>query len=294
MTDKTTPRLPRYSKAKKAPPMRLTDRDKRIVEAVYRMRFLTSEQIKYWLFEEGSITACRRRLSFLFHNGYLADASKPKSAGYGSSKRIYCLSKKGAALISHLYGEQEAKQIKWNEKQNKVEHFFIEHTLAINDIWIAFSKAVVATNNYDLIWFKESEVKSWKEKVVDPENTGKTLAITPDAFLYLTGNDKKANYFLEVDRATESNRRWRDKVRGYVEFVYSRKYYDKFKSESLRILTVTTSPERLTNLMKTTKNVDRADFFLFTTFEQIKNNDVLFDNIWQSPLKKGLTMLVKF
>ena len=294
MTDKTTPRLPRYSKAKKAPPMRLTDRDKSIVEAVYRMRFLTSEQIKYWHFEEGSITACRRRLSFLFHNGYLADASKPKSAGYGSSKRIYCLSKKGATLISHLFGEQEAKKIKWSEKQNKVELFFIEHTLAINDIWIAFSKAVVATSNYDLIWFKESEVKSWKEKVDDPENSGKTLAITPDAFLSLTGNNKKANYFLEVDRATESNRRWRDKVRGYVEYVLSRRYHDKFKSESLRILTVTTSPERLANLVKTTKSVDRADFFLFTTFEQVKNNNVLFDNIWQDSVKKGLTKLVKF
>jgi hypothetical protein len=274
--------------------MRLTDRDKRIVEAVYRMRFLTSEQIKYWLFEEGSMTACRRRLSFLFHNGYLADANKPKSAGHGSSKRIYCLAKKGAALISHLYGEQEAKQIKWSEKQNKVEHFFIEHTLAINDIWIAFSKAVVATDNYDLDWFKESEVKSWKEKVDDPENSGKTLAITPDAFVNLTGNNKKANYFLEVDRATESNRRWRDKVRGYVEYVYSRKYYNKFKSESLRILTITTSPERLANLIKTTKSIENADFFLFTTFEQVKNNNVLFGNIWQDPSKKDLDKLVKF
>ena len=258
------------------------------------MRFLTSEQIKYWLFEKGSITACRRRLSFLFHNGYLTDANKPKSAGHGSSKRIYCLSKKGAALISLLFGEEEAKQIKWSEKQNKVEVFFIEHTLAINDIWIAFSKAVVATDNYDLIWFKESEIKGWKEKVDDPENSSKTLAITPDAFINLTGNDKKANYFLEVDRATESNRRWRDKVRGYVEYVYSRNYYNKFKSESLRILTVTTSPERLANLMKTTKSVEKANFFLFTTFEQVKNNNVLFDNIWQEPSEKGLTKLVKF
>jgi hypothetical protein len=294
MTENTKTRLPRYKKAKTPPSMRLTDRDKRIVEAVYRMRFLTSEQIKFWEFEDGSMTACRRRLALLYHNDYLSAINMPMSAGYGSSKRIYCLSKKGIALISHLYSEEEAKKIKWSDKQNKVEHFFIEHTLAINDIWIAFSKAVVATGNYDLIWFKESEIKGWKEKVDDPENSGKTLAITPDAFLSLTGNSKRANYFLEVDRATESNRRWRDKIRGYVEYALSGRYHDKFKSESLRVLTVTTSPERLTNLIKTTKSVEHADFFLFTTYEQVKNNNVLFGNIWKDSTKNGLTRLVKF
>jgi len=274
--------------------MRLTDRDKRVIEAVYQLRFLTRDQIKLLEFKEGSMTACQRRLSLLYHNGYLSAVHKPIPSGYGSSKRVYCLSKKGAGLIAHLYSEKEAREIKWNEKQNKVELFFIEHTLAINDVRIAFLKEVLETKEYDLFWFPESEVKSWKEKVNDPENSGKTLPITPDAFLYLTGNKKKANYFLEVDRATESNRRWRDKVRGYVEYVLSGKYYEKFKSEALRIITITTTQERLNNLLKTTKSVKHADFFLFTTFKQIKDNDVLFGKIWKDLATNSLTKLVKF
>jgi hypothetical protein len=294
MTEKTKARLPRYKKAKTPPSMRLTDRDKRIVEAVYQLRFLTRDQIRKLEFDKGSMTACQRRLSLLFHNGYLSAVHKPIPTGYGSSKRVYCLSKKGAALIAHLYGEKEARKIKWNEKQNKVETFFIEHTLAINDVRIAFFKEVLEDKAYELSWSDEKEVKAWKEKVDDPDNQGKTLPVTPDSFLSLTGNKKKANYFLEVDRATESNRRWKNKVRGYVEYVLSGKYYEKFKSEALRIITVTTTQERLNNLLKTTKSVNHADFFLFTTFGQIKDNNVLFGNIWKDPATNSLTRLVKF
>jgi len=294
MTENTKTRLPRYKKAKTPPSMRLTDRDKRIVEAVYQLRFLTRDQIKLLEFGDCSMTACQRRLSLLFHNGYLSAVHKPIPTGYGSSKRVYCLSKKGAALIAHLYSEKEARKIKWNEKQNKVETFFIEHTLAINDVRIAFFKEVLEDKAYELSWSDEKEVKAWKEKVDDPDNQGKTLPVTPDSFLSLTGNKKKANYFLEVDRATESNRRWKDKVRGYVEYVLSGKYYEKFKSEALRIITVTTTQERLNNLLNTTKSVNHADFFLFTTFGQIKDNSVLFGNIWKDPATNSLTRLVKF
>jgi len=285
-------RLPRYKKAKIAPPMRLTDRDKRIVEAVYQLRFLTSEQIKELEFEDGSMTACSRRLKLLYHNGYLADTRKIIPAGYGSSKRIYCLSKKGAALISHLYGEKEAREIKWSEKQNKVESFFIEHTLALNDARIAFIKAAQKSKEYELYWFTESEVKSWKERVEDPENSGKTLAITPDAFLYLLGKDKKAYYFLEADRATESNRRWRDKIKGYVEYVKSGKYQERFKTSALRVLTISTSQARITNLMKTTQSVENAYFFLFATFDQIKSKNIIFQPVWKTTEKEGLISLL--
>ena len=292
MTKITKTRLPRYKKSKTPPPMRLTDRDKRIVEAVYQLRFLTRDQIKLLEFEKGSMTACQRRLSLLYHNGYLSAVHKPIPTGYGSSKRVYCLSKKGAALIAHLYSEKEAREIKWNEKYNKVEPFFIEHILAINDVRIAFLKAALATKEYELFWFNEQEVKAWKEKVDDPEDSSKTLPITPDAFLYLIGKDKKAYYFLEVDRATESNRRWRDKIKGYVEYVKSGKYQARFKTEALRVLTISTSKDRIANLMKTTRSVENAYFFLFATFDQVKDNNIIFKPVWKTTEKKDLLSLL--
>jgi len=289
MTKKSSSRLPRYRKAKTPPPMRLTDRDRRIIEAVYQLRFLTRDQIKKLEFEEGSMTACQRRLSLLFHNDYLSAVHKPMQTGYGSSKRVYCLSKRGASLISHLYGEKEAGLAKWSSKKNRVEHFFIEHTLAINDVRIAFLKSL---KDYELFWFNEKEVKAWKEKIDDPEDPGKSIAITPDAFFYLLGKEKKAYYFLEVDRGTESNRRWKNKIRGYVEYVNSGKYQKRFQTSALRVLTVTTGKDRMANLIKTTKSVDNVYFFLFSTLEGIEGKNIIFDPIWQPADKKGLTSLL--
>jgi len=287
-------RLPRYKKAKAPPPMILTERDKRIIGWVYQLRFLTSDQTKLLEFSGGSMTACRRRLALLYHNSYLSALQKPVPTGYGSAKRIYCLSRKGKELIEHIHDGADLKDIKWTEKRNIVADFFIGHVLAINDVRIAFISGVRKNKNYALSWVPEWEIKSWKEKVEDPENSGKALPITPDAFFEIRGQKNRACYFLEVDRATETNRRWRDKVKGYVEYVRSGKYYKRFKSESLRILIATTTPERLNNLLKTTKGVDYSDFFLFTTFKRIKDNNVLFDNIWKDSATNSLTRLVKF
>ncbi len=294
MTKEAKTRLPRYKKAKNPPPMMLTERDKRIVGWVYQMRFLTSDQIKKLEFENGSMTACRRRLALLYHNGWLSSVGKPVPAGFGSAKRVYCLSKKGKELVEHLYNGTDLRDIKWTEKSNKVADFFIEHVLAVNDVRIAFLNSVKKSGNYSLFWIPEWEIKGWKEKVYDPENESRTLPVTPDAFIELRGQKAKACYFLEVDRATESNRRWRDKVKGYVEYVRSGRYYQRFKSESLRVLTVTTSEERLSNLLKTTDSVLNADFFLFTTFKKISESDVLFDSIWKSLPENESLKLVRF
>ncbi|MCL5070446.1 MAG: replication-relaxation family protein [Actinobacteria bacterium] len=294
MTKSEKTRLPRYKKAKSAPPMILTERDKRIVSWVYPLRFLTSEQIKLLEFEEGSMTACRRRLALLYHNGYLTNTQKPVPTGYGSAKRVYCLSRKGKDLITHTHDGTDLKDIKWTEKNNKVADFFIEHILAINDVRIVFISNIRKAKSYSLDWTPEWEIKAWKEKVEDPENSGKSLPITPDAFFEIRNRKNKAYYFLEVDRATESNKRWKDKVRGYVAYVRTNKYYERFKAQSLRILAVTTSQERLDNLFKTTKGVEHSDFFLFTTFKQIKENNVLFDKIWKSTETNELRELIKF
>jgi len=64
--EKPDKRLPRYKRSKTPPPMRLTDRDKRVIEWVYLFRFLTGGQIRLLEFENASKTACQRRLSLLY------------------------------------------------------------------------------------------------------------------------------------------------------------------------------------------------------------------------------------
>ena len=250
-------RLPRYKRSKTPPPMRLTERDKRVIEWVYLFRFLTGGQIRLLEFESVSKTACQRRLS---HNKYLSAIEKPTHAGYGSSKRVYCLSQRGKEVISFMHDGMDPKNIKWNKKNNQVEIYFLEHTLAVNDVRVAFTISAKSLG-YELKWIPEWELKALKEKVRDPENPGKSLAVTPDGYFLLKGEGKEARFFIEADRATETNRRWKDKIRGYVEYVNTGQYYKRYNAESLRVLTITTTQERLKNLLTTTKNVKGASFF---------------------------------
>ncbi|MBA7628912.1 hypothetical protein ES703_36409 [subsurface metagenome] len=270
--------------------MKLTDRDKRVIEWVYLFRFLTGGQIRLLEFENVSKTACQRRLSLLYHNKYLSAIQKPTHAGYGSSKRVYCLSQRGKKVISFTHDGMDPKNIKWNKKNNQVEIYFLEHTLAVNDIRVAFT-IYARSLGYELKWIPEWELKALKEKVRDPENPGKSLAVTPDGYFLLKGEGKEARFFIEADRATETNRRWKDKIRGYVEYVKTGQYYKRYKAESLRVLTITTTQERLKNLLATTKNVKGGNFFWFTTKEKIFNNNIIIDPLWIKNNKQELLAL---
>jgi hypothetical protein len=279
--EKAKKRLPRYKVATTPPPMRLTERDQRIVEWVYLFRFLTREHIHLLEFKDKSIAACQKRLTFLYHNGYLDAVLKPIPSGYGSSKRVYCLSERGRGLIAHMYDSVDPKEIKWKKSYNDVEGYFLEHILAINDVRVALT---VATKEkcYTLEWTPEWDLKALKEKVEDPEKSGKYIAITPDSYFVIKTQGKKASFFLEADRATEANKRFKEKVRGYVEYVRTKKYQERYKTISLRVLVVTTTKERLKNLMNTTQSVNGASFFWFTTFKEANPENILSKPIWLS------------
>jgi hypothetical protein len=72
-------------------------------------------------------------------------------------------------------------------------------------------------------------------------------------------------------------------VKGYIEYIRTKKYQERYKTSSLRVLVVTTTKERLKNLMNTTQSVNGASFFWFTTFKEANYNDVLIRCIWSLP-----------
>lgn len=290
MEKEKTKRLPRYKPAKNPPPMKLTERDKRIIEWVYLFRFLTMDQIKLLEFGDVSKTACQRRLTLLYHNRYLSAIYKPTHSGFGSSKRAYCLSKRGKDVVAFMFDGTDTRTVKWNEKNNQVEIYFLEHTLAVNDIRVAFTISARSLG-YSFEWIPEWELKALKEKVRDPEKPGKFLPINPDGYFILRDHNRKARFCVEADRATETNRRWKDKARGYVEYVQTGQYFKRYNAESLRVLTVTTSQKRLENLLTATKAVKGASFFWFTTKDKISNTNVITDMIWKKDSQQELSKL---
>src|ERR1017187_6486654 len=98
------PRLPRFQRIASVAPIRLTERDHKIIRLVHRHRFLRSHQIIALI--GGSAQQLSRRLQWLFHHGYL-ERPRAQIQYYerGGSKSIaYGLGNKGGALLREKLG----------------------------------------------------------------------------------------------------------------------------------------------------------------------------------------------
>jgi hypothetical protein len=197
------------------------------------------------------------------------------------------------------------------KRKTDVTPFFLEHLLQINDVRIALTlgaKQLGFTIDYwhDENWFKKKENTDEVEitltkRVFDPKAkreddipATKTVPVFPDAYFQLTLKDsRKTNFFLELDRATESNTDWRVKALSYLAYMESGTYTRRFKTTSIRILTITTTPDRLKNLKATTEHARgktpgiNLDRFLFTTFDQATTGNILTAPIWYRATKEN-------
>lgn len=294
----TPKRLSRYKRAETPPAMLLTERDKEIVKAVYAYRLLSTEQVETLLFSpDGNqdhptkTSICRKRLKLLYQHEYLDRIHLPLVPNQGSRPTIYCLAEQGAQLIAGIEGAERAS-VAWRRKDNDVDFYFLEHSLLINDMRIAVALAARRSGWTLTCWLTERELKSLKERVPDPVHPDRTLPIAPDAYFTLELGDKRASFFLEIDQATEANKRFKAKVQAYLAYVTSGQYQERYQTKSLRVLTVTTGERRVANLKSTTEKVAGSDFFWFTTFGMATAEKILTAPIWRVAGQEGRHALI--
>lgn len=288
-------KIPRNKRVGFAPRMVLTERDKRIILAVYENRYISRNQIRSLFFNVTSMT--NERLMRLYQHGYLDRLYPPVS--FGSTQAVYGLDRKGAELVAKELGvEREA--INWKKRNAKVEFLFLEHTLAISEFRVGLELAAKERDDIQILFWK-GQGKSLNGRVKDLAVKSKYLVVTPDAFFgILTPNGLsteasakagKAYFFLEVDLGTESNQRFRKKIIAYRQYWKTGKYQEKYGFKSFRVLTITTSEKRLNNLVATAKDCGAKGMFIFTTQDLTKPNKI-FDNIWLTPVNSEFTSIV--
>jgi Replication-relaxation len=290
-------RLPRFGRVKQPPAMVLMERDREILRRVYAYRLMTRGQIERLLFlpENGQdhltkTSKARKRLKLLYQHGYLERMPVPTASGSWAWRPVYRLARKGAELIASERGTTASELPYWgrgddkDHRSTRVSSLFLEHTLAINDVRIAFTQAARAQGYRVEKWLDETHLKSevMRDYVAVTNEQGKSsrVPVIPDAYFILHLGDRRAHFFLELDRATMTNGRWKTRVKAYQEYLRSGKYQQRYQTRSLRILTITTTEPRLANLKKTTERAGGKDLFWFTTAEQVTANTVLFSPIW--------------
>jgi len=266
---------------------RVQQRDVEILEGLHSYRLLTTSHITSLFFNTKK--RAEQRLRKLFDGGLVDRVFRPVVVG--SAEIIYILSEQGASILSQETGIDREEIDIIRLKAKKQTPFFLDHFLDINQLRISLTLASKA-NGYNLLFWKyENELKNKSnqgvlvsDRVKDPENPGQMIPVSPDAFFGLDTPKGKAYFFLEADRATMSNSRFRRKMMGYARYWLDGVYQEKWGYRTFRVLTTTTK-NRLPVLLDVTGRIrdkQLLPIFHFTDRDSV-TPEKLFSEVWKTP-----------
>jgi hypothetical protein len=233
-----------------------------------------------------------RRLQRLYHHQVVNRHKQTLDPGKGRLPLIYSLDEKGISLVAGSDGPQ--KEIRKPKYARRLGSLFRNHTIAVNDFMVCI-EWLAKVGLFDLMEYRSEfklrsdQKKAWDQKkaaekkveageeVPIPEvhrvpfsQVGERVVHSfPDGFFVLQVAEGPVACFLEVDRATMPLRRWKRKIKSYLSYRNSGIAEKVYGYSNYRILTVTSSPERLKNLRKATEQAGGDDFFWFLTQDQV-------------------------
>ena len=256
--------------------MTLTARDTAILTLIHRHRFLRSTHVTTLL--DGSRQHLLRRLQRLYHHGYL---ERPRAQlDYfhtgGSRALVYGLGNRGAAHLKHALA-LPFHRLDWSQRNRASTRLFLEHTLQVTDVLVAVDRACrgsafrfIPADELDLPAATAAQRHPFRWSVSLPGRS--RCGVVPDAVFALDGpNGDRRLCFVEVDRATMPVRR-----RGLTQSSCFRKllayeatwtqnlHRARFGVSRFRVLTLTSSPERVAHLVAAARDLRRGrGLFLF-------------------------------
>jgi len=303
-------------KSGKSRPIELTLRDKRILFALHKYRFLTTEHIQA-LTETESRWGMNKRLRLLYDHKFV-DKPKAQKALFSHEKKrpvIFGLGNSGAIALSRIYGIPMPSSVYWSEKNRRVREKFILHTLGISDFMVSIEMACKQAGNIRLMDRDEILARSpeqtkraeypfrWKTNIMHGGQRHE-IAIVPDYVFGLHYENKpegknRSFFFVEIDRGTMPIVR-RDikqtsflrKMQSYEDSWKNKLPKQRFDINAFRVLTLTTSNDRIQTMVEAYKTeLDKvpAGVFLFAE----KSVDLKVNRVWVNAAGKQAEMFEK-
>lgn len=296
-------RLPRFTRSVEIPPLRLTDRDLEIIRLIYRHRFLRSSHILRLV--QGSPQQVLRRLQLLFHHGYL---ERPRAQldyfhRAGSEPLVYGLGNKGAGVLRLDVPEN----LNW--KNQSVGRLFLNHAVLASDIMVALELACRSRSDVRLLdtgqlpllenRFERDELFRWRVTLERRQQIG----VIPDRTFALEFTQPKkspALFFLEADRGTmpvtrqnTSRTSFQRKLHAYHATWKQDLHKTRFGFHRFRVLTVTTSAERMQSMIDACNELDGGHgLFLFAEAKTLSHSDP-FSYPWKSGRNEQVQLLAE-
>ncbi len=265
--------------------MRLTERDKTILQTIYEFEGLISKKQIAMLCFGGNEDWAKKRMRLLFENGYVRQPDATSMHRVPIGEWIYWLDHLGLETVAGLLGDDPL----YTDKARTVAPQWgkIEHNLAINDFRLKVL-ATIANSPFLILdqWVNEKTLNHWGDEVTwtPPNGRPAKKRFAMDGFFVVRSRKKLYAYLLEIDKGTHSNPAFVDeKVRPGVVYLTSPLYEQRFGVKYGRYLVVTAGGKRLENMMKQTERVQGGEAFYFTTFAAVSPETVLTGPIWRKP-----------
>jgi hypothetical protein len=234
-------------------------RDLRLLEELAVMGVVDREQAKI-VAVFGSTTRANARLLALTRARLL------RRFFLGNRKSLYSLSEKGAQLADVPLRGPRRKQ-----DETLVADFFVEHQLAINNIYCALK--------YGLIPVAGVSFRRW---MAFHEPITQNIRLIPDGYVELVVPGGTLTAFLEVDLGHERGPVWKEKSKNYLQFARSGDFERRFGAARFRVLVLANSERRMHSLRKTVGAIT-PKLFWFATLGAVRDQG-LFAPVWYRPM----------
>lgn len=263
----------------------LTDRDRQIVDLVFRYRAVRDDHVQVALFSPGAASRCQFRLTQLVRNGYL-DRLPRRNV---NEPAVYLLSRRSLAgnrLIREQVGEEAFRR-------QLTRLGSLGHLLAVNDFRVRVERAC-----RNLGW----SLRLWQA----PEDLAprlKSASLIPDGYFQVqrevAGQPRTAAFFLELERAGKSSRVLRSKLQRYGDLYYSGRYQEIFGTRALRVLFVFAAdrgPNAVQRVEQGSEEAARrgvtiARFAVLSDLTQAASTACLIEPLWRGAVGSSLTAL---
>jgi hypothetical protein len=285
---------------------RLTERDYAILEIIGMCRALTSEQIGLYIWETVGVftptdkenpenccppeitvhSNCQKRLLALRTLGLIGRVERYSLPSMGKQSYFYMLTPKGAACLA-AHREIPIEDLQWRRTDSRLRPNYVEHLIMTNDVRLALMRLTKKGSPLQLVQWDDEMALAQRHKdlripLLQSDKSVKYVSLIPDAYFVLrTSDGHEHRFFLEADRGTETTisssdgyRSWYSKIETYIHFLYSERdtdslYKQRYGTAAGRVLTVTTSNERLVGLVRASEKAHARTRFWFTTREEI-------------------------
>ena len=199
---------------------RLSDRDKDIIEALRKFRFLTTNQIKRLFFIDSanasaSHRAANRALIKLQDYG-LIYSLKRRVGGVraGSASYVWSLSPTGHRLLQIL-NPDKIENVRKRTAEPSAR--FLEHVLVVSEAYLQISHLTRENEGFNLLTF-DVEPECWRTYLNDG---GVPKILKPDTYVVTISGEYEDHCFFEIDLDTESPCRIVKKSTQYCRYYVS-------------------------------------------------------------------------